>query len=469
MKSKFLSKNFIIRGIIIFIIAALAITFVKFNYFLYDDTIATIETVKTTEIDTQKGYEGRYEEKYYNQQLIGEIKNGNFKGQKVYMENKCTKSGVYDTTYHKGDDVFIEKMDNSKNGKITATVSSPKRDFYVATAIVSMLGFFILIGGSKSMLTVLSLALNLGCFYIVILLSPKRDFYVATAIVSMLGFFILIGGSKSMLTVLSLALNLGCFYIVILLYFKGFNILLLSIPMVIIFAAMLLLFMYGRNIKTLLAFAATVITTTITIIIAIISLKFSDNIDYDFLEYIIEPYDPLDAQNIFLAEILVGCLGAVMDVVVTMIVTIEEITLANPNIDKKSIIKSCRNVGDEIVGTMIAIMFFTNLASDIPFFILSMRNGIAIRTILSIIKSCRNVGDEIVGTMIAIMFFTNLASDIPFFILSMRNGIAIRTILRYNYFFEIGRFLTGSIAIVLAIPIASFIGIMYYKRRIKKC
>ena len=225
-----------------------------------------------------------------------------------------------------------------------------------------------------------------------------------------------------MLTVLSLALNLGCFYIVILLYFKGFNILLLSIPMVIIFAAMLLLFMYGRNIKTLLAFAATVITTTITIIIAIISLKFSDNIDYDFLEYIIEPYDPLDAQNIFLAEILVGCLGAVMDVVVTMIVTIEEITLANPNIDKKSIIKSCRNVGDEIVGTMIAIMFFTNLASDIPFFILSMRNG-----------------------------------------------IAIRTILRYNYFFEIGRFLTGSIAIVLAIPIASFIGIMYYKRRIKKC
>lgn len=375
MKSKFLSKNFIIRGIIIFIIAALAITFVKFNYFLYDDTIATIETVKTTEIDTQKGYEGRYEEKYYNQQLIGEIKNGNFKGQKVYMENKCTKSGVYDTTYHKGDDVFIEKMDNSKNGKITATVSSPKRDFYVATAIVSMLGFFILIGGSKSMLTVLSLALNLGCFYIVILL-----------------------------------------------YFKGFNILLLSIPMIIIFAAMLLLFMYGRNIKTLLAFAATVITTTITIIIAIISLKFSDNIDYDFLEYIIEPYDPLDAQNIFLAEILVGCLGAVMDVVVTMIVTIEEITLANPNIDKKSIIKSCRNVGDEIVGTMIAIMFFTNLASDIPFFILSMRNG-----------------------------------------------IAIRTILRYNYFFEIGRFLTGSIAIVLAIPIASFIGIMYYKRRIKKC
>ena len=375
MKSKFLSKNFIIRGIIIFIIAALAITFVKFNYFLYDDTIATIETVKTTEIDTQKGYEGRYEEKYYNQQLIGEIKNGNFKGQKVYMENKCTKSGVYDTTYHKGDDVFIEKLDNSKNGKITATVSSPKRDFYVATAIVSMLGFFILIGGSKSMLTVLSLALNLGCFYIVILL-----------------------------------------------YFKGFNILLLSIPMVIIFAAMLLLFMYGRNIKTLLAFAATVITTTITIIIAIISLKFSDNIDYDFLEYIIEPYDPLDAQNIFLAEILVGCLGAVMDVVVTMIVTIEEITLANPNIDKKSIIKSCRNVGDEIVGTMIAIMFFTNLASDIPFFILSMRNG-----------------------------------------------IAIRTILRYNYFFEIGRFLTGSIAIVLAIPIASLIGIMYYKRRIKKC
>ena len=115
-------------------------------------------------------------------------------------------------------------------------------------------------------------------------------------------------------------------------------------------------------------------------------------------------------------------MGAVMDVVVTIIITIDEITLNNPGIGLKSVIRSCRNVGDEIVGTMIAIMFFTNLASGLPFFILSMRNG-----------------------------------------------IALHTIIRYNCFFEIGRFLTGSIAVVLAIPIASFIGIAYYKRRFSAC
>lgn len=373
--NRLLSKKLIIRTVIIFLVAILTITFVKFDYFMYEDTVATIKTVKNTKVISKKGYEGRYEEDYYKQDLTGQIRNGIFKGKVVYMENRCTKSGVYDITYHKGDDVFIEKVEEDSRGNISAVVTSPKRDFYVVTALVLMLAFFVLIGGSKSVLTVISLALNLCCFYVVILL-----------------------------------------------YFKGLNILAMSIPMVIVFAAMLLLFMYGKNIKTLLAFVATVITIAVTLIIACIALNFSDNIEYDFLEYIIQPYDPVDARNIFLAEILVGCLGAVMDVVVTMIVTIEEINLANPNMDKRSILKSCRNVGDEIVGTMIAIMFFTNLASDIPFFILSMRNG-----------------------------------------------IAIRTILRYNYFFEIGRFLTGSIAVVLAIPIASFIGVMFYKRRLKKC
>lgn len=376
MKKNILSKNFIIRAVIVLAIAVLTITFVKFDYFLYDDTIATIKTVETTKTGSKSGYEGRYEEDYYTQELVGTIRNGILKGKEVHLVNKCTGSGVYDITYHEGDDVFIEKIKGGTDDSVvTATVTSPKRDFYVATALVAMLAFFILIGGSKGMLTIFSLMLNLGCFYLVMLL-----------------------------------------------YFKGYNILLMSIPMVVVFAGLLLLFMYGRNIKTLLAFGATVLTTAITIVIAYISLKFSGNIDYDFLEYLIQPYDPLDAQNIFLAEILVGCLGAVMDVVVTMIVTIEEICLANPDIGKRSVLKSCRNVGDEIVGTMIAIMFFTNLASDIPFFILSMRNG-----------------------------------------------IAMRTVLRYNYFFEIGRFLTGSIAVVLAIPIASFIGIMFYKRRTKKC
>jgi len=83
----------------------------------------------------------------------------------------------------------------------------------------------------------------------------------------------------------------------------------------------------------------------------------------------------------------------------------------------------------------------------------------------SLWKSCRTVGDDVVGTMLGIMFFANVAASIPFIMLCMRNGFSFLTILRYHSFFELARFLTGSIGIVLAIPVASFIAVMYYTRQ----
>ena len=47
----------------------------------------------------------------------------------------------------------------------------------------------------------------------------------------------------------------------------------------------------------------------------------------------------------------------------------------------------------------------------------------------------------------------------------MRNGIAFRTIIRYNLFFELARFLTGSISIVAAIPISAFVAVWWYGRK----
>ena len=83
----------------------------------------------------------------------------------------------------------------------------------------------------------------------------------------------------------------------------------------------------------------------------------------------------------------------------------------------------------------------------------------------SLWRSCRTVGDDVVGTMLGIMFFANVAASIPFIMLCMRNGFSFLTILRYNSFFELARFLTGSIGIVLAIPIATFVSAVWYTHK----
>lgn len=367
-----LKKTYIKKVLILLLITAAVFLLVKHDYMLYEETIGTVKAVKMTETDSKKGFDGKreYEEKYYEQILTIKIRNGEHKGQILTAKHTCTSSGVYDTQYKKGDDVFVEKIVAADDGSFTGNVTETKRDHVVAT--------------------------------------------VATLLFTL---FLMVAGREGAMTIVSLVLNVAAFYVVLHLYLNGHNILFMTIPMVVFFTAMLLIFMHGWNRKTWVSLIAVLTTAAVTTLMASVVLRFS-LVDYEFMEYLIQPYDPVDAGYIFLAEILIGALGAIMDVVVTIVMTVDQIMLHNPQTPRKSLWKSCRTVGDDVVGTMLGIMFFANVAASIPFIMLCMRNG-----------------------------------------------FSFLTILKYNSFFEIARFLTGSIGIVLAIPVAAFVAVTWYSSR----
>jgi uncharacterized membrane protein len=191
--------------------------------------------------------------------------------------------------------------------------------------------------------------------------------------------------------------------------------------MTVFFTAMLLLFMYGRSPRTWLSLAATLTTVLVTTAVTALAFNTCGRIDFDYMEYLVHPYEQRDATLIFLSEVLVGCLGAVMDVVVTIVMTCDQIAATSETVTRHDYLASLREVGDDLVGTMVNLMFFTNIAACLPAFLLYMRNG-----------------------------------------------IALRTILHYNVFFELARFLTGSIGLVLAIPIAAALSIYWYDRHGRK-
>ena len=397
-------RNKLIIKILLFVVCVCVVgVFTVNDYFLYDKPIGKITKVTNTYSETKDGYDGTYSynEKYYDQTITAEIMNGKYKGKTVTLTNEYGKSEVYDTKYSKGDRIFIEQIKStSKSGAGAAAASTSKSGAGAAAASTSKSGATLM--GNIS--------------------GTKRDWLVAIVLTILFGLFLLVGGKKGALTILSLVLNMGAFYVVLLLYTKGTNILAMTIPMTIFFTAMLLFFMHGRSEKTMLSFVATIITILATTAIAAIVIHFGERIDYDFMDYLNQPYDQDDANLIFISEILVGCLGAVMDVVVTMVMTVDQIT----------------------------------------------ETGMAV-TRRNYIDSCRAVGDDLVGTMINLMLFTNIAACIPRFILFMRNGIAFTTILKYNVFFELARFLTGSIGVVLAIPVSAALAIWYYRKKVAKC
>ena len=372
-------KKWLCSLLLFIVITAVIFFLVKNDYGLYQATIGKVTAVEDTHVKTRTGFDGthEYEEKYYEQTITAKLMNGIHKGKTVRLTNTYAESTVYDTKYKAGDDVFVESLESSSNdGPLIGKVAGIKRDHYVVLVLTLLFGLFLLIDGKKGTLTIFSLVLNMIVFYYMLVL-----------------------------------------------YNHGTNILALSIPMVIFFTAMLLFFMHGISEKTLLSFVATMITVAVTTAIAAIVMKFSE-IDYTFMDYLQQPFDPVDAGYIFLSELLIGCLGAIMDVVVTVIMSVNQMISHTPDLNSKTLIKSCRNVGDDVVGTMINIMFFTNIAASLPFFILSMRNG-----------------------------------------------IAVLTILKYHVFFELARFLVGSIGVVLSIPISGFLAAYYYKqqRKAKKC
>ena len=373
-----MKKSTLIKLTAIVLCGIAALLFTMNDYFLYQRSIGTITAVENQYLETRTGTDGEheYKEDYYLQIITLTLRNGDCKGETLQAENRCTASGVYDTRYQEGDDVFVENIEpaSGQNTGLTGDITGTKRDVYVVLISVLLLGCFIAVGGKEGILTILSLLLNVAAFYLVLRL-----------------------------------------------YLRGVNILLMTVPMVIFFSAMLLLFLYGKNKKTLISFIAVLLSVTAVTLLALVVLRLSPDVDYDFMDYLVQPYAQLDADCIFLSEILIGCLGAIMDIVVTIVMTVDQITRHNPQI----------STGD-------------------------------------LLKSCRTVGDDVVGTMIGVMFFTNIAAAIPFILLSMRNGIAFSTILRYHSFFELSRFLTGCIGIVIAIPVSAAAAVYFYKHTRRK-
>ena len=279
------------------------------------------------------------------------------------------QSLVYSDRYKINDDVFISKKVN-KNGDITGNITGLKRDKYIVMTIVVFILLLILVGKKTG-------ALVLG----------------------------------------GLIINIGVFYIMIQLYSKGINILFLSISAMFIFSTAFLIISSGINRKTLAAIIITLASVAIVTVLSIIILQYTGSLDYEFMEYLPKPYNSLDADYIFISEIMIGGLGAVMDIAITMVTTVNELIDKNPYISKIDLKNSCKEVGKDVMGTMINVLFFTNLAGCIPLFALSIKNGIKLTTLLT--------------------------TYIPF---------------------EIARFLTGSIGIVITIPVATYLSIRILKR-----
>ena len=87
-------------------------------------------------------------------------------------------------------------------------------------------------------------------------------------------------------------------------------------------------------------------------------------------------------EDIFAAEVMLAGLGAIMDVAVTISAALSELLEKKPDLTFRSLFRSGREIGYDIMGTMISVLLFTFGSSLIPSFLIRMNNEVSFLTIV---------------------------------------------------------------------------------------
>lgn len=225
-----------------------------------------------------------------------------------------------------------------------------------------------------------------------------------------------IGGKKGVKSVISLAFTLICiFFILFPLLYKGISPFIATVIICSVVTIFTILFVGGVNNKSFSAIVGTVSGVMIAGISAYIFGKFAGisgyNVsDIENLNYVAQ-YCKLQIGGLLFAGIIISALGAVMDVGMSISSTINEIYEKKPEATVKELFLSGIHVGKDMMGTMSNTLILAFVGGSI--------------TTLMLNYSYNLPGNQLMNS--------------------------------YNIGIEIMQGISGSLGIVLTVPITAFI------------
>lgn len=186
---------------------------------------------------------------------------------------------------------------------------------------------------------------------------------------------ILIGGLKGLKSTITLLFTgLIIFLFMIPMLLKGINPILVSVLVCAITSTFTLIIVSGKNKKTLTAILGTVGGVLAAAIIAIIvgnwaRLTGLGNEEAQLLAFV-PHFKNLDFKGLLFAGVIIGALGAVMDVAMSISSAMSEIENIHPKISNIELFKSGMNVGRDIMGSMSNTLILAYVGSSIQVLLL---------------------------------------------------------------------------------------------------
>lgn len=202
-----------------------------------------------------------------------------------------------------------------------------------------------------------------------------RDTKVYALIVLFAVALIIVGKKNGLKALITLGITVGLIFGIFLpCIIQGFNPILLALAVCSSATVITLLIISGNNKKTYTAIIGTIGGVIIAGIFAFIAGKVLmltglGNEDAQMLAFIPQ-HRRIDYQGLLFAGIMIGALGAVMDVAMSISSAMWEIISVSPDISKKQLIKSGMNIGRDIIGSMSNTLILAYVSTSIPVLLL---------------------------------------------------------------------------------------------------
>lgn len=311
--------------VILLLMGCLLMTFACHDQFLYHQPIAKITKVTNSKPLTQVD-EFQNKDQITYQKIQGIVLNGHYCGKKIHLKNSFTKTHATDQEFHKNRQVFVSQIVKSKNG-LEGNIKNVKRDYVIVFLGWLVVTLLILLMNKDGLKTIFSVIINTFVFIFAIWIDQ---------------------------------------------HVYGNAVIIVFSILTICFSAISLLIILGPNKKMLATFFSTIIGTLFSVLLGILILKITKNrgVFYESMQYVTQI-----PQTLFVAELMLGSLGAVMDECSDIIATLFELHSLNPMISRQQLFQAGKKVGNEIVGPLINVLFLVFMTGTFASSILYLKNN----------------------------------------------------------------------------------------------
>lgn len=294
--------------------------------------------------------------KEVKQSVDVKIMTGPHKGDKAIIENILMGNPAYDIKLKKGDKVILH-VENADDGGVNYFIADKQRVptlYWLAGLFFALL---LIIGGKRGFFSLISILITLGLI-----------FWALTPL-------ILSGMSPVLATVLVCVLAA-----VIAIYLVG-----------------------GLNPKSTAAILGTVLSLIIAGLLSILSIKGASLTGFSSEEsmFLFTAHPNLHFVGILASAMIIGALGAVMDIGMSISSTINELFCSNKDMSVSELFYSGMNVGKDIIGTMANTLILAYLGGSLSLVLLS--SNIDLQKFFNLNQVATEISAALIGSIAIVL------------------------------------------------------------------